>query len=70
MANSTYESLQADIARLQKIVKQRARRTRKVPIKFRGPKRGDTWTGRGRTPRWMAALIAEGKKKEDFLIKD
>ncbi len=45
------------------------RKTRKVPIKYRGPKRGDTWTGRGKTPRWMAALIADGKKKEDFLIK-
>lgn len=46
----------------------RKRRTKKVPIKYRGPHRGDTWTGRGKTPRWLAALIADGKKKEDFLI--
>ena len=48
--------------------KKRARRGRKVPIKYRGPKRDQTWSGRGLTPRWMAALIAQGKKKEDFLI--
>ena len=45
------------------------RRGKKVPIKYRGPKRGDTWTGRGKPPRWLAAQIAEGKKREDFLIK-
>lgn len=28
-----------------------------------------TWAGRGRTPRWMKPMLAEGKKKEDFLIK-
>ena len=26
-------------------------------------------TGRGKQPRWMAALTAKGKKPEDFLIK-
>lgn len=36
--------------------------------KYRGPN-GETWAGRGGTPRWMADLIAKGKKKEDFLIK-
>ena len=29
----------------------------------------ETWTGRGKHPRWMAALIAKGKKADDFLIK-
>jgi len=30
----------------------------------------NTWTGRGRMPRWMAAATKGGKaKKEDFLIK-
>ena len=33
-------------------------------------KNGNTWTGRGRPPRWLtAALKARGVKKEDFLIK-
>ena len=41
-----------------------------VPIKYRDPKNPEnTWTGRGRTPRWMAAAMKGGRaKKEDFLI--
>jgi DNA-binding protein H-NS len=40
---------------------------RKVAPKYRGPD-GETWAGRGAMPRWMAAAIKEGKKREDFLI--
>lgn len=39
-----------------------------VPAKFQGPN-GEQWSGRGLTPRWLAALIAEGRSKEDFAIK-
>lgn len=39
-----------------------------VAAKFRGPK-GETWSGRGLTPRWLAALVAQGSQKEDFAIK-
>ncbi|MFA9229412.1 MAG: H-NS family nucleoid-associated regulatory protein [Microgenomates group bacterium] len=28
----------------------------------------DTWSGRGRKPRWFAAALASGKKPEDFAI--
>lgn len=45
-----------------------APKTRKpVEAKYRGPK-GETWTGRGRTPGWLAALEAAGQKRESFLI--
>jgi len=37
--------------------------------KFRGPN-GETWSGRGIAPRWMSALEAEGRKREEFRIKD
>ena len=42
-----------------------------VAIKYRdSSNRSNTWTGRGRMPRWMAAATKGGKaKKEDFLIK-
>lgn len=40
-----------------------------VPPKYRGPQ-GETWSGRGVMPRWLAALVAQGRVKEDFLIKD
>jgi DNA-binding protein H-NS len=40
-----------------------------VAAKYRGPN-GETWSGRGLMPRWMSALVSQGKKKEDFVIKD
>lgn len=40
----------------------------KVAVKYRD-NAGNTWTGRGRMPRWMVAATKDGKaKKEDFLI--
>ncbi|MEY3487892.1 MAG: hypothetical protein RL075_1897 [Pseudomonadota bacterium] len=39
-----------------------------VAPKYRGPN-GETWSGRGLAPRWLASLIATGKTKEDFAIK-
>ena len=39
-----------------------------VPAKYRGP--GDeTWSGRGLTPRWLAAQITQGRAKEEFAVK-
>lgn len=34
-----------------------------VKPKYRNPKTGDTWTGRGKPPKWIA-----GKNKTEFLI--
>jgi DNA-binding protein H-NS len=40
----------------------------KVAVKYRD-NAGNTWTGRGRMPRWMVAATKGGKaKKDDFLI--
>lgn len=39
-----------------------------LPVKYRGPA-GETWSGRGMTPRWLAALVAQGKTKEEFAVK-
>jgi len=38
-----------------------------VAAKYRGPN-GETWSGRGLMPRWLAALVAKGRKKEEFAI--
>jgi len=35
-----------------------------VPAKYRNAVTGETWSGRGRAPLWLA-----GKNKDDFLIK-
>src|SRR5215468_10392527 len=39
----------------------------KVAPKYRSPL-GETWAGRGATPRWLVAAIKGGKKLDDFLI--
>jgi len=40
----------------------------KVAVKYRD-NAGNTWTGRGRMPRWLVAATRGGKaKKEDFLV--
>jgi DNA-binding protein H-NS len=42
---------------------------RRVAPKYRNPKnRSETWAGRGAMPRWMAAQIKAGTKREDFAI--
>jgi hypothetical protein len=41
---------------------------KKVAPKYRGPG-GETWAGRGATPRWLVAALKGGKKREDFLIE-
>lgn len=40
-----------------------------VAAKFRGPN-GETWSGRGLTPRWLASLVAQGQSKDEFAIKN
>jgi len=40
-----------------------------VAPKYRNPENLDeTWSGRGKPPRWMSALLAQGKDKDEFLI--
>ncbi len=40
----------------------------KRAAKYRGPN-GEEWSGRGRMPNWLAALEAEGRGREEFLIQ-
>ena len=39
-----------------------------VAAKFQGPN-GETWSGRGLTPRWLATLLEQGRTKDEFAIK-
>ena len=42
----------------------------KVAPKYRNPDNAsETWSGRGKQPRWLAAEVAKGRKTEDFLIR-
>jgi DNA-binding protein H-NS len=40
-----------------------------IPPKFRGPN-GETWTGRGRLPNWLAALELADRKRDEFRIPE
>ncbi|MGO3869904.1 MAG: H-NS histone family protein [Alcaligenes sp.] len=40
-----------------------------LPPKYRHPGTQDTWTGRGRPPRWIIDAEANGRSREEFLIK-
>lgn len=40
----------------------------KIAVKYRGPN-GETWSGRGSVPRWLAGLIQQGRKKEEFAVR-
>lgn len=48
---------------------QRAATTSKAPVRFIDPSTGDTWTGRGRPPRWITEAESQGKSRDDFLIE-
>ena len=41
---------------------------RKVAAKYRDPASGQTWTGRGLKPKWLAAALASGKQLTDFSV--
>jgi DNA-binding protein H-NS len=50
--------------------KEKARRPYpKVHPKYRNPERpSETWSGRGKQPRWVGAQLRTGKKINDLLI--
>lgn len=38
-----------------------------VAAKFKGPN-GETWSGRGLTPKWLKTLVEQGRNKEEFAV--
>ena len=64
--NAAKKKLNAKKSALNKGKKTKTGAT--VAAKYRGPG-GETWSGRGLTPRWMAALVAQGRARQDFAIK-
>ncbi|MEO8856423.1 MAG: H-NS histone family protein [Burkholderiaceae bacterium] len=57
----------ASRASSKKAGRKAAQPAKTVPAKYRGPN-GETWSGRGLTPRWLSSLLVEGKNKEDFAV--
>ena len=60
-----------EVGRIAIYGKKRARKkgSRKVAAKYRHPRTGETWTGRGARPRWLVAEMKKGKKVDSFLIE-
>lgn len=44
--------------------------TRSPAVKFRNPETGETWSGRGRTPRWLTRAEHEGRSREEFAAQN
>jgi DNA-binding protein H-NS len=38
-----------------------------APVRFRGPN-GETWSGRGKQPRWLVAALAGGSSIESYKV--
>lgn len=47
--------------------KQRRKYPRVLP-KYRNPQTSETWSGRGKLPRWLVAAMKSGRKMEEFRI--
>jgi DNA-binding protein H-NS len=49
--------------------KQRRKYPRVLP-KYRNPQTAETWSGRGKRPRWLVAAMKSGHKIEEFRIAE
>jgi DNA-binding protein H-NS len=65
------EAMVADAGfRMTDIFGGRGGKGRTVAAKYVNPDDpSETWTGRGRKPRWLSAKLQEGARLEKFLIK-
>ena len=62
------KSKNAGNGRSVSIEKRHAAQGKKAAAKYRGPN-GETWAGRGLTPKWLTELEGKGKKRDQYLIK-
>lgn len=51
-------------------VKAKSRKRSKIAVKFRNPSNpAETWSGRGRPARWLAALEKQGHKRAEYAVR-
>ena len=71
-AEEQYAELAEKMEKLAPLVKGRStgrsKPRGKVPAKFKDPKTGKPWSGRGQLPVWLREYEAQGKKREQFAI--
>lgn len=59
----------AKATKAAKAEKVKVAKTRKpVAAKYRNAATGETWSGRGKSPKWLAAMEAAGRKREEFAV--
>jgi len=72
-AKSRSESLRSNSLRPKSSRAQSSRVRRPYPVvvpKYRNPERpSETWAGRGKTPRWLAAQLKSGRRIDEFRIR-
>ena len=45
-----------------------SKKLKAVPVKYRHPDNAAfTWTGRGKLPKWLTEMEAQGRQREEFL---
>jgi DNA-binding protein H-NS len=49
--------------------KRRSDAGQPLPARYRGPN-GEPWSGRGRMPKWLQALEAEGRDRKEFQVSE
>jgi DNA-binding protein H-NS len=70
IASAPSEKKQPAATRARRAAKGSAKKTGKVPAKYRHPENGAlTWSGRGRKPLWVESWLAEGKALDALLIQ-
>ena len=53
-----------------KAAKPKSRKRSKIAIKYRDPANAqNTWSGRGRPAKWLAALEKQGNKRETYAVR-
>ena len=52
-----------------KVATKKTKARAAVVAKYRNPATGESWSGRGRAPKWLAEELAKGRSKEEFLLK-
>ena len=58
----------ADITGRAPLAPPKRGNTGKVPVKYRDPDSGNTWSGRGLQPNWLKNALASGRTLADFTV--
>jgi DNA-binding protein H-NS len=53
---------------LRRGAKKKGQSRNPVAAKYRNPSTGESWSGRGRSPKWLAEAQAKGRSREEFRV--